>query len=57
MNKCGDCYQYKNGCNFSESKLPEEILSNYAACMQFLTKEEFDDAMEKAYEVVKHDIR
>lgn len=34
--QCGACYWYKNGCDFSESELPEEILKNYVACGDFL---------------------
>ena len=57
MNRCGDCFQFRNGCEFSESKLPEDALRSYVACHEFFSEKDFDKAMDKAYELAKKDIQ
>lgn len=57
MNKCGSCIQFKNGCAFSESALPEDVLKDYEACHDFFSERDLEQAMEKAYEIVKKDIQ
>lgn len=44
---------FLNGCDFSESSLPEDILENYVACNDFFSKNDYDNAMEKAYQINK----
>lgn len=41
MKKCGNCHMYKNGCDFSNSELPEDILKNYVACADYIDEKDF----------------
>ena len=31
---------FKNGCDFSESKLPDDVLKNYVACVQYIDEKD-----------------
>jgi hypothetical protein len=33
---------YKNGCKFSESRLPETKLKNYVACADYIDEKDFE---------------
>ena len=41
MKKCGNCHMYKNGCDFSNSELPEDILKDYVACADCIDEKDF----------------
>ena len=40
MHKCEECHFYKNGCDFSESNLPEEELKRVVACVEFFSNDD-----------------
>lgn len=41
MKTCGNCHMYKNGCDFSESKLPDDVMKVYVACADYIDEEDF----------------
>lgn len=51
MYRCEECHFYKNGCDFSESNLPEEELKRIVACAEFFSNDDYDIAMEEAYRI------
>lgn len=52
MKQCGECHFFKNGCDFSESRLPDEVLGHYVACTDFFSHADYDEAMEMAFRIV-----
>ena len=56
MHKCKECHFYKNGCDFSESNLPEEELKRMVACAEFFSNDDYDTAMEEAYRICQKTI-
>jgi nitrogen fixation protein len=45
METCGKCAMYRNGCDFSMSKLPENVLKNYVACTDYIDGKDFEEKL------------